>query len=271
MINLSKYKKDLNLLVVEGELMQQDLLLQKDKRERPIILSKTEREERDTLKEIDGLFQRNYQEWYSEAISIIQIILPDRLEEFTSLYKSEHNRNESQVSIANFSIQDWLNGLRANIDNQTSKRIFDDLGGVMWRFNTQLKILSSAKRRFESSLFDIRQLLQADLFETEIDIALELNNKGFHRAAGAICGVIIEKHLNQLCEYHKVILIKKHSAIGDLIEALKNRKIIEIPTWRFIQHLADLRNLCSHDKDKEPSKLEIEELISGTQKVLLIR
>ena len=35
----------------------------------------------------------------------------------------------------------------------------------------QLSILKSVKARFESSLFDIRQLVQADLFDSEIDTA----------------------------------------------------------------------------------------------------
>ena len=45
------------------------------------------------------------------------------------------------------------------------------------RFRQQLNIVSSVKKRFESSLFDIRQLVQADLFDSELDAAKELNKK----------------------------------------------------------------------------------------------
>ena len=54
------------------------------------------------------------------------------------------------------------------------------------RFHQQLIILKSAKGRFESSLFDIKQLLQSDLFDSELEAAKELNNKGFTRGAGAV-------------------------------------------------------------------------------------
>jgi len=42
---------------------------------------------------------------------------------------------------------------------------------------------------------------------------------------------------------------------------------IETPTWRFIQHLSDLRNLCDHNKDREPTKDEVNELIVGVTKI----
>jgi len=32
--------------------------------------------------------------------------------------------------------------------------------------------------------------------------------------------------------------------------------------------LADLRNLCNHDKKREPEKEEIEDLIDGAEKIM---
>ena len=42
------------------------------------------------------------------------------------------------------------------------------------QFDQQLAILGAVRARFESSLFDIRQLVQADLFDSELDAAGEL-------------------------------------------------------------------------------------------------
>jgi len=39
-----------------------------------------------------------------------------------------------------------------------------------------------------------------------------------------------------------------------------------VPTWRFIQRLGDLRNLCTHKKQRDPSNDEVEELIDGVDK-----
>jgi len=49
---------------------------------------------------------------------------------------------------------------------------------------------------------------------------------------------------------------------------LKNGSVIDTPMWRFIQHLGDIRNLCDHNKDRDPTKEEVEDLISGVQKVI---
>jgi len=135
------------------------------------------------------------------------------------------------------------------------------------QFNQQLAILKSAQGRFESSLFDIKQLVQADLLDSELDAARLLSKNKFYRAAGAIVGVVIEKHLAQVCINHSVVVSKKHPTISDFNDLLKNNSVIEVPQWRFIQHLGDLRNLCDHNKGKEPSAAEIEDLISGAEKI----
>lgn len=49
---------------------------------------------------------------------------------------------------------------------------------------------------------------------------------------------------------------------------MKENNSIDVPTWRFIQRLGDLRNICGHNKEREPTKEEVEELISGTDKIL---
>lgn len=41
-----------------------------------------------------------------------------------------------------------------------------------------------------------------------------------------------------------------------------------MPTWRKIQHLGDIRNLCDHNKDREPKNEEVEELIAGVETVI---
>ncbi len=56
--------------------------------------------------------------------------------------------------------------------------------------------------------------------------------------------------------------------IGDLDEALKNAGILDVPDWRFIQRLGDIRNLCVHSKQREPTTDEVDELIRGTEKMI---
>ncbi|BCM26204.1 hypothetical protein [Methyloradius palustris] len=103
--------------------------------------------------------------------------------------------------------------------------------------------------------------------DSELDAARELLKHKFIRAAGAIAGVVLEKHLHEVCGAHNITLTKKNSTIADLNEALKNASVIETPQWRFHQHLADIRNLCDHNKKVEPSVDQVNDLIEGVSKV----
>jgi hypothetical protein len=133
-------------------------------------------------------------------------------------------------------------------------------------FDQQVKIVEALKQRFESSLFDIRALVQADLFDNELDAAAELNKKGFQRAAGAVAGVVLEEHLATVCVQHTVST-PKNATISKLNDLLKEKDVIDVPTWRFVQRLGDLRNLCDHKRTPDPTVDDIDELVAGVRKV----
>jgi len=103
-------------------------------------------------------------------------------------------------------IEDYLQGMR--ITRSGGTEVIVDKSAAIPQFDQQVAILKSAEARFDSSLFDIKQLVQADLLDSEVDAAKLLLKNKFFRAAGAICGVVIEKHLAQVCENHGLKLQK---------------------------------------------------------------
>jgi len=209
-------------------------------------------------------FWDDYQAWYSEASLVVKQLLPDRLEEFVSCYRYDPKRKK--IGSESYKIQDWMTGTVAAVDYKGDKH-FQDGAIVSGLFKAQTDILKSCKLRFESTLADIQQLIQADIFDSEIDAAMELHKKGFLRAGGAICGVILEKHLQQVAKDHQLTIRKKNPTISDLNDPLKQADVYDVPVWRNIQRLADVRNLCDHNKEREPSKDEVLELIEGTSKI----
>lgn len=209
-------------------------------------------------------FKQEYQAWYTEALALIKQVLPDRLEGFTSYY--EYPRVRKDITFQNYMIRDYLQGLRITMGYEQT--VVADGKAAIPEFEQQLNIVKAAKTTLESSLIDLTSILQADLFDSEIDSARALAKSGFLRAAGAICGVVIEKHLKQACYTHGIAIRKKNPTISVFNQALKDNGSITVSQWRFIQHLADIRNLCDHDKGKEPEKNELDDLISGTDKVL---
>jgi hypothetical protein len=226
---------------------------------------KLPKEDEGLLKEYNGAFERDYQKWYSESFAVIKQLAPDRIAEFEGLYKGEPKRRT--IDAVTYNIQDWLNGIRSGENQYTKTKFYDDFAIVHMRYNTQYSILEAISQRFESTLFDIKQLVLADIFDSELDSARELVKHKFLRGAGAIAGVVLEKHLAQVASSHNATIRKQHPAISDLNEALKSSNIIDTPSWRFVQRLGDLRNLANHNKEREPTVEEMSELVDGVDKI----
>jgi len=122
------------------------------------------------------------------------------------------------------------------------------------------------KRRFESSLFDIRQFVQADLFDSELDTARALLKTCFARAAGAIAGVVLEGHLKEIAAKHE--LPKALKTINPINLALKSAGVIDQAQSRHIEFLGDIRNKCGHKGSNDPTAGDVQDLIDGTAKVI---
>jgi hypothetical protein len=70
-----------------------------------------------------------------------------------------------------------------------------------------------------------------------------------------------------VCATHAIAVNKKNPTISDLNDQLKNASVIDVPKWRQIQRLGDLRNLCAHSKERDPIKEEVIELIDTVEKI----
>ena len=265
MTNLDRYKKDLESLISIGERLVSSIQMECQPAEFRAAAKKQLGAKADAF--IAGLppFATTYQRWYSEAQALIRQLLPGRLTDFVRHYEKPKPRKD--ITFESYRIEDTLQGLVVTQSTGLGeKRVVGPEAGVP-HLQQQLAILQAVRARFESSLFDIRQLVMADLFDSELDAASELAKKGFLRAAGAVAGVVLEKHLVQACNNHSVV-IRKKSTISNLNDLLKKAGVTDVAQWRFIQHLGDIRNLCDHNKGKEPTEHEVDDLVSGVAKTL---
>lgn len=262
--NLAKYKKDLEAVIEEGYLVQQSLRRMYRGRE----------QFREELREANGgdeeaveeilkklrPFPSAYQEWYSEAVSLIRQLLPDRLTDFIKLYEKPKTRKE--VTAENYRIEDACQGLSLT---RGATVIVDSKAAVVL-VHQQIAMVKAIQRRFESSLFDIKQLVQADIFDSELESARSLLKNGYTRAAGAIAGVVLEGHLKEVAAKHG--LPKGAKTINPINMALKAAEVIDLAQSRHIEFLGDIRNKCGHKNSADPTPSEVEDLIAGTEKVI---
>lgn len=261
MNNMDKYKADLRKLIDLGNSLMNAIQLEsvpKEFHSQLKALKLTKEKEENFLKSIPS-FKTNYQSWYSESLAIIKFLLPDRTADFKKFY--ERSKTRKVLNYDSYTIEDYLQNISRNDGSVTTA------AGIEI-FLQQLEILKAVERRFETSLFDIEQLVQADLFDSEIDGAKELYKSKFFRAAGVVAGVVLEKHLGRVCKNHSVIPAKRNPTINDFNEQLKNNGVLDTPTWRSIGLYADIRNICGHGKGAEPTDDQVKTLIDGVDRLL---
>ena len=210
-----------------------------------------------------------YQLWYTQALAAVRQLLPDRLEEFETLYHLPGRRTQKDFSLLSYGIEDYLLGLRVQTTQRHGepKDAFDHEVVAAEKLRRQVMILGSAITRLTDILSNLRGVLQAELFDTELDAARELLKTGHLRAAGAVAGVVLERHLSSVAALHSVAVHKKNPSASDWNDALKEGGVVDIPDWRKVQRLTDLRNVCCHDKKREPTADDVRELIDGTDKL----
>lgn len=268
-LNVERFDTDLKRLLREAGELELALLSKVHGKEllaRSLKEDASDAEIEEMVKGFEKLpqFRIAYEAWYSECLAVLRQILPDRLMDFKEHFEARKNRKE--ITYDTYRIQDALRGLR--VTRPPYDEVVVDDKAALPHFRQQYAIVEAATKRFESSLFEIRQLVQADLFDSEIESARHLLKNKFLRAAGAIAGVVLEKHLRQVCADHAVKVTKKNPGINDLNQLLKDSDVLDMPQWRHITFLGDIRNICDHNKRKEPTEEQVLDLIDGTDKVL---
>ena len=261
--NLDRYKKDLDDLIARGELLHIAMMRECSPGAIEHMVKEQFGDKAKSILEQLPSFAEVYQTWYSEVKVLVRQLLPDRSSDFARHYEKPRPRKD--ITCENYRIEDYLQGVR--VTEGPLQELVVDRKAAIPRFKQQLAILKSVNSRFESSLFDIRQLVQVDLFDSELDVAKELAKNKFTRAAGALAGVVLERHLAQVCDNHNIKITKKDPGISDLNDILKRENVIDVPQWRFVQQLADIRNLCDHNKKAEPTTEQVDDLVSGVMKI----
>lgn len=209
-------------------------------------------------------FNGHYQRWYTRAIKLVELLGPDRLDEFVSYYRIDPKRKS--LNAETYVIQDFIKGI-GPAANALGEKPYDETNVILIRLFNQASILAALDTRIDSVLSDVTGHLLAELQDSELHAAGKLVKINL-RAAGALAGVVLERHLQRVAVNHKVSISKRNPTVSDLNDPLKEKGIYDIPTWRKIQLLADIRNVCSHQKATEPTEDEVKELLSGVGTVI---
>ncbi len=137
--------------------------------------------------------------------------------------------------------------------------------GNYHKFRSFKVVFLAAKEDFENGyLFSIKTLVQAEVFDSELEQANELLNNGYFSAAAVIAGVVLETALRELCDRENIPHGKLDKMNAELAKAGTYNKLMQ----KRITALADIRNSAAHGKVDEFTKQNVVDMINEIEQFL---
>ena len=126
-------------------------------------------------------------------------------------------------------------------------------------------VFRAAKEDFEGGyLSAVRNLVQAEVFSTELEQARELLLSGYSTPAAVICGVVLETNLRSLCELQGLSVGKLDKMNADLAKAGKYNSLVQ----KRITALAAVRNSAAHGKVEEFTHADVQSMIGEVERLV---
>lgn len=148
------------------------------------------------------------------------------------------------------------------VDAQES-RVFEGGYDVFRRLRP---IFKAAKDDYESGLLsNFKALVQAEIFDSELEQARELLKSKYIGAAAVVAGVVLETALRDMCIQNDIPISKLDKMNSDLAKAGAYNKFQQ----KRVTAIAELRNQAAHGHWVDLSVNNVEAMINDVEALLL--
>ena len=139
-------------------------------------------------------------------------------------------------------------------------------------FQRLSSVFLAAKEDFENGyLISIRTLIEAEVFDSELEQAKELLDKEYFTAAAVITGVILETSLRNLCIKKNIEIIDtsgKMNKLDKMNSDLAKAGVYNKLTQKRITVRADIRNSAAHGLTDKSQKQDVHNMIREVEEFL---
>jgi len=126
-------------------------------------------------------------------------------------------------------------------------------------------VFRAAQEDFDGGHLDtLRHLVQAEVFDWELDQAQELLQSGYHAAAAVIAGVVLETTVREMCQKRSLPTGKLDKMNADLAKD----SAYDILTQKRVTALAHVRNLAAHGRQTEFKAEDVVSMIADTRRFI---
>ncbi|WP_440095934.1 HEPN domain-containing protein [Acinetobacter baumannii] len=116
-------------------------------------------------------------------------------------------------------------------------------------------------------LITFKQIVQAEVFDSELEQAKSLLESGYKNAAAVIAGVVLETAIKELCLNNGIDIERKR--LTQLNDDLAKASVYNKLQQKQITALADIRNNAAHGNYDEFTKEDVERMINDIERFLL--
>ncbi|RSF43513.1 HEPN domain-containing protein [Acinetobacter baumannii] len=136
------------------------------------------------------------------------------------------------------------------------------------RLRQLIPILNAAYDDLKNGfLITFKQIVQAEVFDNELEQAKSLLENGYKNAAAVIAGVVLETAIKELCLNNGIDIERKR--LTQLSDDLAKAGVYNKLQQKQITALADIRNNAAHGDYDEFTKEDVERMISDIERFLL--
>jgi len=137
--------------------------------------------------------------------------------------------------------------------------------GSYSKFKALKAIFLATKEDFEGGyLSSYKSIIQAEVFDTELEQAQELLKSGYYVAAGIIAGVVLETTLRELCDREKISHGKLDKMNSDLAKSGVYNKLVQ----KQVTAYAGIRNSAAHGNHKEFTQEDVERMLPAVEQFI---
>jgi hypothetical protein len=145
---------------------------------------------------------------------------------------------------------------------QTTEKV--EAYGDSWQVCQRGKaVFLAAKEDFEGGyITSVRVIIQAEVYDSELDQASGLLNAGYPTPAAVVAGVVLETAIRQLCVNRGIATGKLDKMNADLAKSNLYSLLIQ----KKITALADIRNNAAHGHPTKFNKDDVEDMIRQVER-----
>lgn len=122
-------------------------------------------------------------------------------------------------------------------------------------------------------LISFKQIVQAEVFDSELEQATYFLNESYKIPAAVIAGVVLETAIKELCYNNGIDIYlpdgKREKKLEKLNEELTKAGIYPLTQQKKITYYADIRNNAAHGKPENFDSDEVKDMIKGIEKFLI--